>query len=345
MASQNNRDSRFELLRMLAMVLIITHHLLLYSPQAHSLMQSSVLINRYLEIYFSIPGKAGVALFVMLSGYYLAKFNWRFSKLTNLWKPVIVYSLVFTGLQFATHGLPVNWQNILAGFFPILTNKWWFITSFAGLLIVSQPLRQAFEQITRLQRLLWFSGINLCISILIYGQLIPANGELLKLVGIALMGWSIHDYTDVFLRYATRTLMLCGIILAGLVSWCIISPNFIKGTHLGWPFQPTPVVSMTSSVFAILLFIICIVGIKPFQNTFINKVGGMTLAVYLIHDSDFMREHMWKLLPTKLLYNSPWFVGYVIVLAFCIFVVCTLIELFRLQLTQFITTKWRRRHG
>ena len=68
MSSIEGRKSNFELLRIFSMVLIILYHLVLYGcgRAADSYSLSNIIYS-----FFSCGGKLGVALFIMITGYFM----------------------------------------------------------------------------------------------------------------------------------------------------------------------------------------------------------------------------------------------------------------------------------
>ena len=65
-----NRDSNFELLRIVCMIFIIFHHFAVYSGYK---IGSHMFINDFIFSLFYSGGKLGVSLFVMITGYYMIK--------------------------------------------------------------------------------------------------------------------------------------------------------------------------------------------------------------------------------------------------------------------------------
>lgn len=72
------RQSSFELIRIIAMLMIIGAHyvghgiLKVRTPEAYSVFLSGETINRIISVLYSPGGKIGVALFFMITGYFLA---------------------------------------------------------------------------------------------------------------------------------------------------------------------------------------------------------------------------------------------------------------------------------
>ncbi len=63
------RQSSIELLRIIAMILIVAHHFEIHGGFAYP--QDAVSVNRIWMQFISSGGKVGVNIFVLLSGYFL----------------------------------------------------------------------------------------------------------------------------------------------------------------------------------------------------------------------------------------------------------------------------------
>ena len=108
---KENRKSNFELLRLTAILMIISFH---YVYRAGWDLSSAPLINRLIIDLFWHFGEIGVNLFVLVSGYFLIKghFSWR--KLALLLTEVLFYNLLslflMTGcnLNSFIHELRIN---------------------------------------------------------------------------------------------------------------------------------------------------------------------------------------------------------------------------------------------
>ena len=88
------RQSNIELLRIIAMLMIIAHHFSVHGGFQYS--TDDLTIN-YLWINFiAIGGKIGVNIFVLISGYFLINaVGFNVNKLVKLWIQIFSYSILF----------------------------------------------------------------------------------------------------------------------------------------------------------------------------------------------------------------------------------------------------------
>ena len=72
---QKERNSSFELLRLISMLLIVMHH---YSLHGGFDYMSTLSLRLYFIQCLNMGGKLGVNLFILISGYFLCKSNFKF---------------------------------------------------------------------------------------------------------------------------------------------------------------------------------------------------------------------------------------------------------------------------
>ena len=84
------RKSNFELLRIIAMFMIIFHHISVHS-NFNNLTTTNLLYLKFIQI----GGKIGVNIFVLISGYFLINTERiKINKIFKLWGQMLFYSLL-----------------------------------------------------------------------------------------------------------------------------------------------------------------------------------------------------------------------------------------------------------
>lgn len=69
---------------------------------------------------------------------------------------------------------------------------------------------------------------------------------------------------------------------------------------------------------------------KPFYNKWINVVASATFGVYLIHDNVLVRPYLWnEVFQISFHYGKGGFVFFAIKVVFSIYIICTVVDLFR----------------
>ena len=155
------RDSNFELLRIYSMVLITANHIVNLGVLAKAPGQQTIpwlsggTVNKMLAAIFTSCGRVGVAVFFMISGYFLIKRDTISVKsFWNMLAKVHFYGLtmflVFCAVHAATgysdraHLKQAFRQSV---FLPV--TLWWFASSYLVLLVISPWLNAVVQQMKR----------------------------------------------------------------------------------------------------------------------------------------------------------------------------------------------------
>lgn len=79
-----NRSSNFEILRIIAMIMIVAHHFSVHG--GFEMYISSLQLNTIFLQFLQFGGKIGVNIFVLISGYFLINTdNIKVKKIIKLW--------------------------------------------------------------------------------------------------------------------------------------------------------------------------------------------------------------------------------------------------------------------
>lgn len=96
------RDSRFEILRIMAMVMIICYHFVVHGCESY--IDVASMSNRILLDCMSMYGKVGVNLFVLVTGYFGVTSVFQREKLVKFIAQVFFFSVVLFGAYISLGG-------------------------------------------------------------------------------------------------------------------------------------------------------------------------------------------------------------------------------------------------
>ena len=154
------RNANMDLLRIVSMLLIIFLHSIDHSGVLEAAIPGT---GMYYYVYFGYYlAQVCVNCFVLLSGYFMIESKFRPSKLITLWLEVVFYSLVIRIIWFATGQKAFSIVSLISCFFPVLTGRYWFITIYFGLYLISPFLNIAIRAMTKRQ----FTALNLILFVL-----------------------------------------------------------------------------------------------------------------------------------------------------------------------------------
>lgn len=271
--SVNQRDSAFELLRILSQVFIVLYHICY-------IWQGKEYSSQPFFQAVSIPLHIGVVVFVLLSGYFTIKL--KASGLVKLLGIFIVYCLPEVIYSVATSKSMLNTARSMMFF---SNSHFWFVKTYLYLFLVSPMINLWLKNATERQR--WYMvavfGFVACYMAMSKGDASMSNGKnLTNFIYFYLVGNQLNYYRDRWINIKTSTLVLCyivfNVVILGLEYFMCghIVGKLIKS--LSFPYH-SPLIL----VGAVMFFMI--IGKQHFQSRFINYVAASSLAIYLIHGS------------------------------------------------------------
>lgn len=135
------RMSNFELLRIFSMFCIVLMH-----SSADVFAHGGSQLNLYLCVAVNSVCNIGVTCFILISGYFAIQFVPE--KLMALELKIVFFS-VLSMLLLATITGEVRVKTAILSFFPIVTRKYWFISCYFALALLSPFLNKASEALTK----------------------------------------------------------------------------------------------------------------------------------------------------------------------------------------------------
>lgn len=321
------RNSAVELLRILAMGMIVLSHICCHS--GFDSTYSALSVNR-LFVQVGYLGNLGVMLFLMISGYFRSSFSTR--ALSRLLGQVWFYSLGLFLLCRFVFGYPYTADMLLKVFLPTVYDEYWFFTAYIMLLLLSPFLnvlldnltRQQFKTMLALMILLW-SVLPTLTEQYLYAAELP-QFLLYYCLGAYFRMYPDNAFRKKGLRWTAAVgslVVLCGLTVA--LGYCErFTPEAFGGSIRFYDRNSLLILLAAVGLFSLSVYT------KPFSNAVINAVGGCTFGVYLIHDNPAVRELLWK----KWLYwgdyfTSGSFILRLVVSVVLVYIVCTCIEWIR----------------
>lgn len=323
------RNSNIEGLRIIAMFLIVLSHYSVFSrinPDELSFGFSKLLLD-------SIAiGKLGVAVFVMITGYFMLNLKFKFNRVVNIVLQTLFYTVgIF--IIFLVTGGSFSLKGLLGSVFPIITQQYWFVTAYIILSLLMPFINRLLNEITQKQ---FFVLLGVLIF---YNSIAPTfldfdaygyGGHLSYMIMYYCIGAFIQKY-PIKKKSKTPAVLLISISAVLLVLSVVIIDflaeryAFLVGKS-GKFYTVYSVLILTLAVGLLLLF----TQMKPKSNKLINVLGGCTFGVYLIHENNYMREWLWGGFCNNTDYASP--LKLIVHMCLCVisvYIACTLIEFIR----------------
>lgn len=294
---KKTRTSGIELLRILAMIMIVAHHF-----ATHVQWEQISSINHYWITILGSFGRIGVGIFFIITGYFLARqkdYNWR--KIFNTIRPTWFYSLMFLAIFLIlgdnkiTFSFPLN-AYVEKSVFPILSNAYWFISSYVIVSLLSPYIKKGLDALENRELIKILIILFICGFCAKLFNLSIANSTALIMeipVGIfyVIVGYTIYRYREDINSIAWS---IVGILLSlAMIAFAPVIIHF--GLAFGYNIPSdlfTEVYAPATIIFSICVFIVF--SRLNFSSKVINYIASLTFGIYLIHENLFVGYTLWN---------------------------------------------------
>ena len=302
--ARNERNYGIDSLRIVSMFMVVLVHLLGHGGLAESVEKYS--LEFFIVYLLGYAAKCSVDCFVLISGYVGIFAKHRYSSLAQLWLKVLFYSVGITLIFELLRPEVVGKKNLILSFFPILSNQYWYFTSYFFLFLFMPFLNAAINNVGRKRLLLTLSVIVLLTSVVYPLTMAAAGSDYLRLSGgysvlwfmiLYLVGAYIRKYG--FLRNVRRIWFILSFVVSviltlgsklaiGFFSMRIFST--VKYDSLYTHYQSVTILISALS----LLLIFERTDFKGVWRKIIAAISPLSFGVYLIHDNNLIRENLIK---------------------------------------------------
>lgn len=233
-----------------------------------------------------------VNCFVLVSGYFGIKM--KVKRIFQLGSVVWFWGI--TGLLLATvtgiHVLSI--QTDILSFFPIITKRNWFVTTYIVLYLLSPVLNFVIEKLNKRQ----FQSLLVLMVVIFY--LIPTIAYSLNAPTVTLdSGYGIVNfvclyfigrYIKIYLGDIKRIYVGIGYLFS---SFLLFSANHIMSVLLGFYFNTYISYDTIFCLAGAVCLFLWFRGLS-FQSKMINQIAGYSFAAFVIHTSPFYGDVVFK---------------------------------------------------
>lgn len=338
------RDSNYELLRTISMFLIVLYHTILHGR----VLENTTGVLNFVFNLILIICVVHVNCFILIMGYYQSKSKFKIKKIISFIFQVFFYNLVINSVLKITHLVEYTNIDFLNQISPFNLSSYWFIQCYIVTYLLSPFINKFIEKTdkTTLKKLI---GVLIgCICIFPYftfSKFYSSTGFgveqfiLMYFIGAYVRKYNLIDKTFEMINIVQRRciyiiiFMICiifnfSLYILGLYMQNLDS-NILRfvAENINWfiRFYNNPII-VIQSVAVFLLF-----GTFQFKNKFINNVSALSLGVYFIHQSYYIKNnlYMWIGLDTGNIRYGKSFILNVIVVSILIYIACLFIEKIR----------------
>lgn len=328
--TNNSRKSGIELLRIFAILMVISVHRLghqtLYSAPQFS-------ISYYILWFIEIVGYKAVDIFFIISGFFGVHQKFKAKKLLLLDFKVFGYCVGFYLLGIAANFYSFNLRDFIRACLPYLGGHYWYYTAYFSLCLLTPWLNKLVFSMSKKNHLLLILLVSGVSTLSIGDAFFTADGYSvfwamnLYLIG-AYLGLYCHNrftFKQAFARAAACTgFIYLWFVVVGKITQTILGHE-VFSTHF-MVYRQLPVV--LGAVFMVLAF--SQLDFKGSLGKRINAISKCTFGVYLIHSCAFMDILFWvKLFPAMEVSQKSWYWVYVLGTIILMYFTCLCIEMAR----------------
>ena len=319
------RESNFELLRIICMLLIMGLH---YYNLGFIIPEGEPATFRHLFVRFiGFGGRVGVDMFVLISGYFMVtqKFKLRKAIQLVLQTGIIMEISAFVAFLMGNTGI----ISVPLAVLSVFTGEHWFITTYFLLYIFSDYINAALNAISREQHL------TLCWLLLSVCSILPTFFGMRMVSSTLFLFVTLYVIAAYIRLYSPKILESKYCLAAGIgFHWlCFAASAIFLKLGETYPFfvQVSDRMSAATDFTVIISAILIFSGFKNLSigcSPFINSVAASTLGVYLLHMNPYYQHFQWvDVLRTPEFYGSPWLVLHAPLSIGGLFVIYTLVDM------------------
>lgn len=303
------RSSNIELLRIIAMMMIVAHHFVYYGVQQNynpnisgEILANGTMFNKIMSLSLLPGGVVGVAIFFLIAGYF--GINSDSIHLNKIVIPTCIYSIL--GLLvvlilgctniYSFSGNKEILKNSISSIFPVGNEVYWFITVYVILILMKPGINKIIRSLK--YRGLVFTIIFLACEYMVARQVLSPIFAIIEASLFYIIGAFMSIYKDKLIVIKKDYFMI--IFIIGWIGYVVFTNIHFIGTKVIG-------ICLFGGISAIGLFEYC-TRLNMKNNYIINSFAILTFDVYLLHEFPLLREFIWrKMLKVDILFENKLF--------------------------------------
>ena len=311
------RDSRFELVRIVAIIFIILGHILSQSGD----VASDLMLNRFFVNYLGNLGRISVNLFLFIGIWFMIDKEFNSTRIVKLWAEVFIYSVTIEVVIFVLNPHFNNLQNVILCLFPVFGKRLWFASTYIILLIFAPLLNEICKLLTA-NKLKLFCILQF-IFICVYSTLSPFQDTTLCNITWFFFIYFVVYYLKKNCEY--KKFNSKKLILSAFVIYFLLASGVMFFNEINSYISNYKILKITHRLLAQCLF-----DFKSFKNKVINYISASTFAVYIFHQVPGWYDILWKkIFKVNSLINSELYILYILVIVVVLFIIVMILEIIR----------------
>lgn len=338
---KKERSSNLELYRIIVMLLIVAHHYVVNSGLTAAdgpIFLDSLSAKSIFLLLFGMWGKAGINCFVLITGYFMCKSKITVKKFAKLLLEIYFYNIIIYLIFLLAGYSEFNLIDFVKMMLPIKAVADGFTSCYLLFFLCIPFLNILVHNMTEKQHL---SLLALCCFMYVIIGTIPKIEVRFNYVTWFCVLFFIGSYLRLYPKNLfSNTKLWVGLTAISIIaSACSVLAMLWLGNYLNlsggyywFVADSNKFLALVTAVTSFMLF----KNINIKNSRFINAVASSTFGVLLIHaNSDTMRQWLWKdTLNNVGAYYASYTYFHAIASVLTIFVICVLIDQFRIHFVE-----------
>ena len=296
------RESNFELLRIISMLMIVAFHCVFKSGFS---LPGELGVNSFIIYTFWLLGELGVNIFILISGYFMIKGSFKIHKFIDLIMQVIFYS----ALSYLLSCLLTDVSFSMLDFALNLIPRYWFVRTYLLIYIISPYLNKFLTRLSKknLRILLLVCLVIWCIVPTIFGVFKKSTEDfffynrniwliMVYCVGAYIRLFHTQRKTSKFYWVLTSVFFVLLVLSIPIFNYFGKSMN-INAVYF---WTPNNIVTFCLSLCLFIAFF----NLKVTHNKTINLIASASFGVYLLHDG-CLSKFIWSSFNVASYIKSP----------------------------------------
>lgn len=335
-SSSTTRNYGIDALRMFAMLLVLTSHIL----GCGGILEAAAPFSAQYEAAWllQIIAYCSVNCYALISGYVGITAKYRYHNLLLLWLQVVYYTIGITLISSILIPGSVPLSKWVKAALPVTGSYYWYFTAYFALFFFMPLLNTAINHLSQkqLSAIIW--GLILvfsCLQTLFHKEIFGTASNAWLLMILYVIGGYIRKY-GLFPKSSPFKLFI-GFLAMILLTWLVMFLIESEIFHLLKPFGKNYLLGHTSptilfgGIFLVLIFER--LHIPPFFKKFIAFFTPAAFSVYLIHAHSFVWNYLLKeRFISYVSFPVPVEITLILLTAAIIYLLCSFIDMIRIFL-------------
>ena len=300
----NMKLSNIEMLRVLSIILIMFHH---YALGLSDTSSGGITFNRvFFETLFCFS-HIGVNCFVLITGFFSSNKEINYNRIVSLVFQTKIYALSLFVIAVLIKAQKASLNNIIQNLFPIITGRYWFVSIYILLYLLSPYINIVVESLTKKKMQVLIALLAIVVCFLPTLTLDFFYSRLLWFVLLFLCGRYYAIYKKELIKKVNpKKCLLYAIIVFVLLVLSVVVFDYIGcniSEEIGSKHYTFAVGNKVPQMVVSSLLFIYFENLKIQNNSLINFLSSCTFGIYLVHSGSGERI-IWDHLFNASQYNN-----------------------------------------